>query len=307
MLKVYCGDDTFESYYASKSEAKNIADKKNLNVKIINCDELKNIDSFLSEVETIGMFSEESVIFAKRFLGNKKLSEYLETNIEKLSRYEIIIWHDKKPDGRLKIFKKLKQEKLLFEYKEAKEYDLKSWVITITNEQEIRLSDYQISYLIESLDLNKWLIKSELKKVEIFLENQGRNTLLDDELEKLLGFDIKGNIWKFLDYFGNRNRIKLIQEYIKLVSFERNTQMIIAMISREIDILLQLSYASENNINTKELGLHPFVVNKSKSKLRNFSKSDLAILNRKLFDLDFAVKTGKIDEEVGMSLYLVNV
>jgi DNA polymerase III delta subunit len=88
------------------------------------------------------------------------------------------------------------------------------------------------------------------------------------------------------------------------LKFETNTQYLIAMLSRELSIMFKLKYFSENNMDLKDLGLHPFVLQKSIKKIKNFSLEDLKNKIRDLMLLDYKIKSGRLPDTLALKLFL---
>ncbi len=57
----------------------------------------------------------------------------------------------------------------------------------------------------------------------------------------------------------------------------------------------------------KRSGLHPFVVRKSYDQSRQFSLSDLKKIYQKIFQIDFDVKTGKVEPEMALDLLISSI
>lgn len=307
MIKLFGGKDLYESYTRAKNDAQKTSVRVKSPLKIIDVGEIESFENFIQELEGVGMFAEESVFFIKRISSNKKVETYFTDNYSSLKNLEIIIWEDNNPDGRSNFIKTLKKDGVLFLYEEVKEKDLKVWILDEAKKQKINIKNTEVDYLIQNLELDKFVIQNELKKIRLFLENKGKKEVTTEEINDILGFNIKGNIWKFLDYFGERNKSKCLKEYLKLTAFEDNTQYLIAMIERELSIISQIKYSEKNNLDLRDLKLHPFVLQKSQAKARNYKWEELKFFFTKLLNLDFAIKNGDIDEKLGLTLYLLSI
>lgn len=306
MIKLFSGEDDFQSYLNAKQEATKIATSKNSQVKIIDSEDISNIEDLLQEIDGLNMFSTGSVILLKRIFSNKKVSEYLTENYKSIKEQDIVLWVDGNADGRNKLTQSLKKEGLLFQYELPKERDFKNWIRDYAKSLKLSLGESEIEYILQNVGVNKYVIQNELKKISLFAKNQQRKVTSED-LKVILGFESKGNIWTLLDNFGKRKRKEAIKEFIKLTTFEDNTQYIIAMLERELSILSQIKYCESNNLDKRELKLHPFVLQKSSEKARNFKWEEIKFFMAKLLNLDFAIKNGDVDEKLGMSLYILSI
>ena len=127
MIYLFFGEDTYESYTKAKEALDKLCQKTNSSAEIVNADEISDINIFLQKLEGVGMFSDASIIFAKRLFNNKKLLEYFAENFESLNKYNIVIWQDSKADGKLKLTKALTANKAIYNFELPREAELKNW------------------------------------------------------------------------------------------------------------------------------------------------------------------------------------
>jgi DNA polymerase-3 subunit delta len=310
MIKLFCGEDTYESYTNAQKLAKTLAKEKQIETKIINSDELSDPSEILIEIEGVGMFSSSKVILLKRPLSNKKLIDFLVEKFERLNEYEIILWQDSNADGKLKFVKMLKDKKQINNFDKLKAWQLEAWVENICKAKNIKLTKDQIKFIVERTEENKWFVINELRKIDLYLATDGKKnnpTLTETELSRILGLDVRGDIWKFLDYLGNKDNKNLLSEYERIINYEDNVQYLIAMINRELSILAKIVFSKENSLDLKELKLHPFVLQKTLKKSSNFKFEEIRNLLNKLFNLDLSIKSGEISDKLGLKLFLATI
>ena len=300
MIQLFCGEDTFESYTQVKKYLRKLEEEKNAPITSLNVDEMKSVDEILVEIEGVGLFSEEKIVFAKRLLKNKKITEYFTDNLDKLNQYEIVIWQDEKPDGRSKLVKDLKKIGQLKNFEQPKDWQLENWVDSIAKSLNVNLSKEQTGILVQRSELNKWIIYSELKKLGFYQKSKNQKVLSNAEFEDILGIDASGDIWKLTDYFGEKKFEEALLETKKLLQVEDNVQYIIAMLARELDLLASVKDAEINNLDLKNLKLHPFVLQKTLKKVKNFTKEEISNWMRKILDIDLKIRKGHIDGKHGL-------
>ncbi len=307
MIKIFCGEDTFESYHRAFQEVLKLKKDVIDVVKIINADEITSVDTFLSNFESIDMFGGGNIIFAKRLFENRKLVDLLQTNFDRVDQYDIIIWENGKIDGRSKLYKDLKKKGRIFEFTSLKPWQINTWIKEFCLEKGIKLSEIQLNTLVESLGTDKWLLSRELEKIYLYLSAVGQTEIEDKMLFSILGFDARGNIWNFLDFVGNRDYKNAIKELEKIATYESSMQPLIALLAREFDLISKVIYSQRNNINTRDLGIHPFVLQKTKIKAQKFTFDKIKQLSTNLLRLDLSIKNGEIDDLLGMTIFLLGI
>jgi len=307
MIYLFSGEDYYESFNRSLTTAQNLAAKTNSQVNIVNADELTDINYILQLLDGVGMFTASGILLLKRLINNKKFIEYFAENFEKLSQFEIVIWQDTKVDSKLKLIKKINESKLLFSFDLPKEGEMKNWISVKAKEKGISLTTPLVSFLFERLQFNKFSVIRELDKLVIYLKVKKAKALTEAMLEEVMGFNIKGDMWKFLDYFGNKNKLKALLEFEKITKYEDNSQLLISMLNRELKMISHYKYVKESERDISELKLPPFIIKKTAEKARNFTFQEVKTLIKRLFDLDFAIKSGAIEEKSALTLYLATL
>jgi len=300
---VYAGADTYESYNAAKTNLARISKEKNFEVKIIDEDDIHSINDFLYLTDTIDMFGSTPVIFAKRVLNNKDIAAYISDNIETLQHLDIIIWQDKGIDGKTKIAKTLAFYKLIKSFDAPKPVEIKVWIKERIREVDISLSEDSINFIVEHVSTDKWMIENELQKLSVL---DIKKASIED-IKSIFGLTVKGDIWKFMDYVGNRQKSKAIAEFEKLNMYEDTTQLMITLLQREFRLIAQILSAKGSNSKLSGLGITPFIVKKSESKARNFTFNEIREYVGRLFNLDYAIKSGKIEDKIGLTLFLLTL
>jgi len=300
---VYSGEDTYESYLSAKEHIKQIAKDKNSNFKIINEDEINSVNDFLYNLESIDIFGSSSIIFAKRIFNNKDISNYFTENIESLKNSELIIWTDKPLDKKTKLYKTLSLHKLFKEFVIPKPFELKNWIKNKSKDLNILLTETACNFIIENVSTDKWIIEKELQKLNM-LDRTKADT---EDIKEIFGLTVKGDLWKFLDQVGYRDKFKAIVEFEKLTKYEDTSQLIISLLHREFKIIAQILSTQGDRSQLSNLGLPSFLLNKGLEKSKKYTFKEVKNFITRLFNLDYAIKSGEIDDKIGLTLLLLTL
>ncbi|GAB4284322.1 MAG: DNA polymerase III subunit delta [Candidatus Dojkabacteria bacterium] len=302
MIELFHGDDIYESERALKTRAKKLAEVNSSEIEIINADELNDHSELTNKLETYGMFGSDKVIIAKRLLNNKRIVEFFVEHFENYNKYHILIWHDSSADKRLNFYKLIKSKGFVSEHVLPKVWEIENWFFKLAKTKNINLSKDQVHFIVERIGIDKHQLISTLHK--LFLLN--KDHFSTDELRKVIGFDVRGDIWGFLDHFGNKNYKAAKDELERLFQYGESVQYILAMIARELDIIAQILIAKREQKDLKSLGLHPFVLKKSLDKAAKYSLDDVTKLTVKLMEHDGLIKSGRLGEENALKLFIAS-
>lgn len=302
-MKVFSGEDSFESYTNLLEYVNQISSKTNLSIKVLNEDEI-SIDFFIDRLSSLDIFGENYIYILKRVLNKKDISTFILENINRLKDEDIVIWNDTSLDKRSSLYKKLKDLELINDYPKLTERDFRNWLDKILSKKEFKLTNDAYEYLLLNSLNNKWLITSNIKKLEL-LDKKGIDL---KTISKYINIDSNGDIWKFLEYFSSRKRDKAILEMDKLLTIGDNTQYLISMINREIKILYKvLVVKRENKDIYKYLKISPFQLKLYINKSRNFKEFELKKLIERLFNIDYMIKKGEIEDKLALTLFLLTL
>lgn len=305
MIYIFHGDDSIDSFLSVKKKIIELTQKNFIPVENIDGEDI-TISNIISYTENVDMFSSTKLYFVKRFLREKSNRDGLSEIFNKINDSEVIImfWEDEKIDGRSKILSQTKRGLNEFIFDLPKERDLVNLVLSKTKENGITLKTDQAEFVLEIVGTSKGVILKEIDKLVIYSQVKNLNNFSNELLKDILTHSIQTDLWSFLKFFGKRDKKNLYTELNKLLKYEDNTQLIMAMISRELRIYSQIKFCNKNKITLSEIKLHPFVLKKAIENVKNFSDQDILTLSKKLIELDFSIKTGRIDEQTGIVLYL---
>jgi DNA polymerase-3 subunit delta len=140
----------------------------------------------------------------------------------------------------------------------------------------------------------------------------GGKTIQEADVELLVKANVNSNIFATIDALGNSNKreaLKLLHRH--LVNGD-DPFYILSMFIYQFRNLVKIADLQENQgVGEFEIAklakLHPFVVKKSLSQLRNFPWEKLKKTYQKLAELDAKVKTGKIEIKLALDKFIVEL
>lgn len=149
--------------------------------------------------------------------------------------------------------------------------------------------------LIAIVGDDAWLLQREIEKLSAYAQGQ---PVTKEMLELLVRGSVAGNIFAFVDAVSQRNG-KLALSLLEKERLAGSADLyLLAMIARQVRIVLQIRSLLEDNPNAalaSSLGLHPFVVQKAEVQAKRFTLSQLLALHALLTRLDREAKRGLID------------
>ena len=212
-----------------------------------------------------------------------------------------IFWEEAVPDKRTVLFKKLIKEKSE-EFEKLQGYKLTKWIEDDVADKGGKISGKNAEKLASYVgdDLNQ--LENEIAKLVTF---RSEEEISSEDIDLLVNSKLSGNIFNLVDAVGTGDYRKTAQYMHELLAQGENEIYILTMIVRQFrNLILIKDYEGKlDKIGiAKEVGLHPFVVQKGMAQARKFSIQELKNMYEKLLDTDIAIKTGEKEPLLALDL-----
>jgi len=152
-------------------------------------------------------------------------------------------------------------------------------------------------------------LDSEIQKLVTYV-NAAR-PIKGEDVTRLVSASIEANIFDLVDALGRRDGRRAIRELHRLLDLGENALGLLAMITRQFRLLIQVKDLQEKNVPAPEvaqaLGQHPFVIEKIGQQARNFSIEQLERIYSHLLDIDVGIKTGEVSDVLALDLLVAEL
>ncbi len=224
----------------------------------------------------------------------------------------------KKPQS---LFAYLNKQKFSQEFKTLANTELINWIKKQVASQGANISNQTAQTLISLIGNNLWQINNELNKLvnyKIGLEPSmipGGNSINKNievaDIEKLTKGKFDENIFALTDAISNKNKTLAIKLLDEQYAAGLTDSYLLSMFIRQFKILLQIRQALDSGLTsrkiTSELKLHPFVIQKGISQVRNFNLLRLKNILTKLVTIDSNIKNGRSNGKTMLNLLIAKI
>ncbi len=132
-----------------------------------------------------------------------------------------------------------------------------------------------------------------------------------DVIDQLVARSTEQNVFILIEDIVN---VRLERAFVILEELLKQREepiKIAALIARQFRIMLQVKELSKQGYSQQQMasqiGLHPFAVKVAEGQARKYDIEKLSRIMSQLADLDFQMKTGKIDKVLGLELFLLRL
>ena len=190
----------------------------------------------------------------------------------------------------------------------ADSQELKQWLAERSRHHGAHLSPDAVEQLLAFVGNDLRLLDSELAKLAAFGEGQ---TVTVDQVRQLVSYTRETVIFELTDALGHRDVRAALRKARELLDEGESSYAVLGMVGRHISSLLRARDLLDRGVPAAafagELGGHPYVAQKAREQARSFSLAALRRLHGNLVELDWKIKTGKMEPEAALDLFIAAV
>lgn len=234
---------------------------------------------------------------------NKYLKNPVETTILIIDATNINI------NSSNEIYKNLKNYAMIIDYSNSEEVEIKGWITRTAANHNIEIKDTAINLFLEYINSDQIRMVNELDKL---IDYVGDGGIIDEETVKLLvSKDLSKEVFNLVKAIIAKDVVKTNQIYQTLTLQTKDILGVISMISNTFKELLTTAKLLKANYSQHDIsrfynissGRAYYLVKDAKS----FQIDDLTKYVIKMADLDYKIKSGKIDKTIGIELILLQI
>ena len=305
MIYLLYGTKDFQIKEEIKKLSKNI-DNMNITQYDLNNDAL---EIALEDAKTISLFSNQKIVIidnANMFTGStSKDSELIENYLNNYNDNTILILivHNEKIDTRKKITKLIKKVGQVKEFNE----DLNCTSLVKKLLKDYNIEDKTIKLFIDRVGNNPLIIQNEINKIKIY-KNEDKNITSEDILNLTIKL-IEIDIFKLIDYIVQKNKEKALELYYEMLKMNEEPLKIVVILANQFRIMYQAKELIKKGYSEKDIAsilkIHPYRVKLAIQNSRNYKSETLLKYLNDLADIDIGIKTGKLNKDLALELFIL--
>ena len=268
--------------------------------------EVDNIKEVIDECETISLFSDKKMVIVYNPFNNlEKNDEQLLLNyLNTLNDMTFLILVCKKLDERKKIVKSVKKKVV---FKEFNNIDINNKIKEMFDDYKI--TERQINLLINRVGNDLELLNKEIEKIKLYKIKD--KIINDEDIINLTHKNIDLDIFKLIDYIVKKEKEKGIELYYELIRNGSEPIALISLLSSQFLIMYQSKELIKKGYTEKDIAsiidVHPYRVKLGLQNSRNYDSKIILKYLYELSSLDIKIKTGEIDKNLCLELFILNL
>ena len=311
-LYLLYGDDFLKKQYAQAFK-KAIIDREPSGMGDMNFtkfDEKTGLADIVASSQTVPFFAERRLVIAKNTeLFNKKVDDFL--NLDKLPLTTTLVFLETNVDKRTKLYKLVSKIGTVAELVTPKADDLVKWVVSQFKKSGRTMTTSTATYLIKHLPSDMFTISSEIEKLVAYTSQSAQQEITTADIDHVTAKSAETKIFDMLNCIGKKQVSSALIQYKSMIDARTEPLMILAMIARQIRLILRTKALSADGYNIEEIakaiGARSFAVRDYLLQSKNFKYQALITGLEACLDTDLAIKTGQTTPVIGVEQLIIKL
>ncbi len=266
-------------------------------------------NDLIDELQQISMFGEKRLVVVRNVFADKSFKEKFSENYKKLlDSSDLIVVYEENTPKKEKLFDLLKEKTKSQEFVVLEGVPLKNWLKKELDNQQVKINPQALELFLEYAGSDLWQLSNEIKKLADFKKG---GTVTPEDIKLLVKPVVETDIFKTIDAIAQKNKKQaffLIHQHLQK---GEAVLYLLSMINFQLRNLLIIKDLMEKNrpyyAILKTTKMHPFVVRKSYELAKKFTFPELKKIYQKLFEVDLDIKTGKMEPDVALDLFISSI
>ncbi|BBI34767.1 DNA polymerase III subunit delta [Cohnella abietis] len=277
-----------------------------------------SLDVIIEEAETLPFLVPSKVILVRDsvLFASGKESSRIEHHPERLLTYMgqpsettiliFLVGHEKL-DERKKLVKTAKTNDSIIAFTPLQSEELLQWLNKRASNQGRTMGSSAAEELLRRVGTDLHALAAEADKLCLHAGQGG--TVTAQSVQELVPMATEQNVFKLTEELAALRTAAAITLYYDLLKQREEPIKLMALLVRQFRNMLYVKELGSQGYTPQQMatqiGLHPYAVKITAEQARKFSQERLATMLSDLADLDYAMKTGRIEKTIGLELFLL--
>lgn len=278
------------------------------------------LDEVLEDAGTMPFMAERKVVIASNavFLTGGKETGKIEHRPEKLLDYMkspaefsvVVLTVDAdKLDERKKIVKTLKEKGSVLTFAPLSAEDLAQWVKRRAESLSVRFEPGAAETFLMYGGTNLQSLASELEKLSLYVGQGG--SITSETVERLVVRTTEQDVFLLIDDIVRLRKERALTILYELIKRREEPIKITMLMTRQFRMMLQVKELERQGYSHQQIagtiGGHPYAVKIAAEQARRFSSERLAAILARLAEMDYGMKSGRVDKTLGLEMFILQL
>lgn len=266
-----------------------------------------NPKELIDLAETLPFFADSRLILIEDSGFFKKSPEELADYFAEVPESTRFLFVEKEVDKRSRLYKALTKMGNAVEFKQQTDEILSRWVGSRIKKVGKNITRDAYNLFIQKTGTDMENIDKELEKLICYCLD--KEIIEPADVEAVTTEQISNKIFEMVDAISTHQQKKALELYYDLLALKEAPMRILFLITRQFQILLTVKIMTNKGFGNKDIaskaGCPEWAVKKYQSQARSYSVDQLRGALEQGGSYEEAVKTGKMNDQMAVELFLV--
>lgn len=293
-------------YHANRLAEKIVDPEDSMNFTKLDGTTLEQ-DEILEMAQTLPFFAERRVILIDGSGWFHKSGGKLIDFLPEMPDSTYLIFKESKVDKRNKLYKYFAKNGRIEECKRQNEKTLQTWVLGILKREQKKITRANLELFLSKTGSDMQVIHNELEKLLCYC--MYKDTIEEEDIYAICADQLQDRIFAMIDAIAMKDRAGAISLYAELLQLRKPAMQILALITRQFHILMQLKDMRIQDISpqqmAKECRIPAFAVRKNLKQAEKFSDMQLRDAVHACVQAEEDIKNGRLTDQIAVELLIV--
>ena len=257
--------------------------------------------------ETLPFFADRRVILVENSGFFKNACDDLAEYMEQIAPSTHFIFVEEEVDKRGRMYKNVKKAGKIVEFATQSEELITRWILGRLKREGKNITSNVMQLFLSKTGTDMGNIDRELEKLICY--TLGRDVITAEDIEAITTEQTTNKIFDMVNAIAEHNQKKALDLYYDLLALKEPPMRIMYLISRQFQILFNIrdmsSKGLDNNTMAQKAGVPPFAVRRNVTQAKGFTMAQLKQALRDGVELEEAVKTGRMDDQMAVEVFIM--
>lgn len=257
--------------------------------------------------ETLPFFADRRVILIENSGFFKNSCEELADYLPQAAPSTHFVFVEEEVDKRSKIYKAVKNAGKIVEFASQSEELLTRWILSRLKKEGKNITGAVMQLFLSKTGTDMGNIDRELEKLLCY--TLAKDVIEAEDVEAIATEQTTNKIFDMVNAIAEHNQRRALELYYDLLTLKEPPMRIMYLITRQFQILLNIRDMAgkgfDNQTMAQKAGVPPFTLRRNTTQAKGFTVPQLKQALQDGVELEEAVKTGRLDDQLAVELFIM--
>ena len=266
-----------------------------------------DVEEMIAQADTMPFFAEHRLLLIEDSGFFKNANQQLADYIPSIPEGTIMLFVESEVDKRGKLYKAVNKKGSAVEFTAQNEQTLTRWILGILKSEKKMITSGAMKLFLEKTGTDMERIRQELEKLICYCME--KESITEEDVAVICSEQTENKIFDMINAMAEKKQKKAMELYYDLLALKEPPMRILYLLARQFNGILQVKESlMRGNANAqiaREMGVAPFIVGKYAAQAKYFESAQIKEALRDFVETEEAVKTGKIEDKLGVELMII--